>query len=115
MACLRGSQRVTGVWTSPALCCRLPQSIPSYTSYSLFALKGQSLLPAKAFPPWQGFHEGDGGAAQEPEVSPHAKYSSTCSSLLKCLPPPPTAVALILNSFSSLFFQLNRFHLPAPA
>lgn len=100
---LRGSQWATRVWTSPALCCRLPRSIPSCTSCSLFAPKGQSLLLAKAFPPWQGFHEADGGAAQEPKVSPHAKCSSTSSSLLKEVPGLPAALSL--NSFSSLFFN----------
>lgn len=114
VACLRGSQRATEVWISPALCSRLPPSIPSCTSCSLFALKGQSLLPGKAFPPWQGFHEADGGETQEPEVSPHAKRSSTSSLLLKEYVPPPCQQQSP-NFFSSLFFQLNRFHLPAPA
>lgn len=85
-----------------------PQSIPSCTSCSLFAQKGQSLLPAKAFPAWQGFHEADrGGETQEPEVSPHAKCSSTSSLLLKegHAPLLPLPAALSLNSFSSLFFS----------
>lgn len=102
-----GWQRVPEVWISPAPCPRLPQSIPSCTSCSLFALKGQSLLPAKAFPPWQGFHEADGGEIQESEVSPPRKmFQHKLVAAEGSMSPPPLAV-LSPNSFFFLPFFFN--------
>jgi len=102
--CLMGSPRGTGGPGPPPAPRRpLPKASPGCTSCSLFAPKGQSLLQAKPFLPWQGSYETERG--KQPGILrflPHTKCSSTSTWLLKAAEAAPSPAARRLFS-SSLF------------